>query len=94
MERTVIGTTVDSEILAMLKRMIITVSQANLAPEQISDHASLFNDCGLDSTSIVELVISIEEEFGIRFNEDEIDLKLFQDLARLGSYIESKRTLV
>jgi len=94
MERTVTATTVDSEILAMLKRMIITVSRADLAPEQISDHASLFNDCGLDSTSIVELVIGLEEEFGIRFKEDEIDLKLFQDLARLGSYIESKRALV
>jgi acyl carrier protein len=94
METSVIAVTVDSEILAMLKRMVIAVSQANLAPEQISDHANLFNDCGLDSTSIVELVISMEEEFGIRFSEDEIDLKLFQDLARLGSYIESKRTLV
>jgi len=94
MESSAIAITVNSEILAMLKRMVIAVSQANLAPEQIGDHANLFNDCGLDSTSIVELVISLEEEFGIRFNEDEIDLKLFQDLARLGLYIESKRTLV
>jgi len=35
------------------------------------------------STSIVELVISLEEEFGVRFSDDEIDLRLFQDLARL-----------
>ena len=55
MERAIIATTVDSEILAMLKRLVIAVSQANLAPEQISDHANLFNDCGLDSTSILDI---------------------------------------
>ena len=93
MESTVTATEAAPEILTALKRVVLEITQLKPAPEQISDHANLFNDCGLDSTSVVELVLTIEQDFGITFGEDELDVRLFLDLARLGSFIESKRAL-
>ena len=76
-----------------LKKMILEITQMKVSPDQISDNANLFNDCGLDSTSVVDLVVGIEEEFGITIDEDELDVKLFQDLSELAALIEAKQAV-
>jgi acyl carrier protein len=73
--------------------MILEITQMKVSPDQISDNANLFNDCGLDSTSVVDLVVGIEEEFGITIDEDELDVKLFQDLSELAALIEAKQVV-
>ena len=79
-----------SEILAKLKDLVIEVIQLKIAPEAISDTANLFDDCGLDSTSIVDLVVGMEQNFDISIDDDELDVKLFQDLSKLTEFIETK----
>ncbi|HET9790242.1 MAG TPA: acyl carrier protein [Candidatus Angelobacter sp.] len=74
-----------------LKRLVISVAKLKLSPEEISDHASLFEDCGIDSTSLIELVLSIEEKYGVAFTEDELEIEMFQDLSKLAGFIDSKR---
>ena len=83
-----------SEILAKLKELVIEVTQLKIAPEAISDTANLFNDCGLDSTSVVDLVVGLEQNFDISVDDDELDVKLFQDLSKLAEFVEAKQELV
>lgn len=73
-----------------LKKLVVEVTQANIDPSNIRDSANLFNDCGLDSTSVIELVVSIEERFGVSIDEDELTVTVFQDLSKLCSLIEAK----
>jgi acyl carrier protein len=87
-------TSAGPETLATLKRMALDISQLKISPDQIGDNANLFNDCGLDSTSVVELVIALEQEFDIVIAEDELDVRLFQDMSSLGAFVESKRAEV
>ena len=82
-----------SEILAKLKELVIEVTQLKIAPEAISDTANLFNDCGLDSTSVVDLVVGLEQNFDISVDDDELDVKLFQDLSKLAEFVEAKQEL-
>ena len=83
-----------SEILAKLKELVIEVTQLKIAPEAISDTANLFNDCGLDSTSVVDLVVGLEQNFDISVDDDELDVKLFQDLSKLAKFVEAKQEMV
>jgi acyl carrier protein len=83
-----------SEILAKLKELVIEVTQLKIAPEAISDTANLFNDCGLDSTSVVDLVVGLEQNFDISVDDDELDVKLFQDLSKLAEFVEAKQEMV
>lgn len=83
-----------SEILAKLKELVIEVTQLKIAPEAISDTANLFNDCGLDSTSVVDLVVGLEQNFDISVDDDELDVKLFQDLSKLAEFVEAKQELL
>jgi|RhiMethySRZTD1v2_1073278.scaffolds.fasta_scaffold1747442_1 acyl carrier protein len=82
-----------SEILAKLKELVIEVTQLKIAPEAISDTANLFNDCGLDSTSVVDLVVGLEQNFDISVDDDELDVKLFQDLSKLAEFVEAKQEM-
>ena len=82
-----------SEILAKLKELVIEVTQLKIAPEAISDTANLFNDCGVDSTSVVDLVVGLEQNFDISVDDDELDVKLFQDLSKLAEFVEAKQEL-
>jgi acyl carrier protein len=66
------------------------VAKLKTAPEEIGDHANLFDDCGIDSTSLIELVLSLEDQFGVKIVEDELDIEMFQDLTRLAEFIDSK----
>jgi len=80
-----------TETLEALKQLVVEVTQANINPSSIRDSANLFDDCGLDSTSVIDLVLSIEDRFGVSIDEDELVVTLFQDLSKLCSLIEAKQ---
>jgi acyl carrier protein len=90
METSAAQTVTHSTTTDNLKRLVISVAKLKLSPEEISDHASLFEDCGIDSTSLIELVLSIEEKCGVTISEDELDMEVFQDLSRLANFIDSR----
>lgn len=79
-----------SQMLATLKELVVETTQMKVSPDTISDTANLFNDCGLDSTSVVDLVIGLEQKFEITIDEDELDVKLFQNLSTLAEFVEAK----
>jgi acyl carrier protein len=78
------------DTLQKLKELVIEVAQLKIAPEEISDTANLFNDCGMDSVSVINLVLSLEEHFDITIDESELDARVFQDFSRLGAFVDSK----
>ena len=59
------------------------VEKADLVPE-----ASLLDDLGADSLDVVELVMALEEEFGIEVPDDDVEnIRTIQDIVR---YVEGK----
>lgn len=56
----------------------------------IDDTESLLDAGIIDSTSILELISFIEEEFGIAVEDDEIIPENFDSLAAIDQYIKRK----
>jgi len=86
-----IAATPSKETVEALKQLVVEATQVNIDPSSISDSANLFNDCGLDSTSVIDLVLSIEDRFGVSIDEDELVVTLFQNLSELCSLIDAKQ---
>lgn len=42
-------------------------------PEEVTDDKSFTEDLGADSLAIVELVLALEEKFGIKIPDDKVD---------------------
>lgn len=66
----------------------VIVEQLGVDPERVKPEASFIDDLGADSLDIVELVMAMEEEFGIEIpDEDAEKLKTVGDVA---SYLNAK----
>tara|TARA_Y100000294_G_scaffold151484_1_gene149311 strand:+ start:305 stop:541 length:237 start_codon:yes stop_codon:yes gene_type:complete len=51
----------------------LTATQLDLEEDEISLDSNFMNDLGADSLDTVELILNIEEEFGIEIPDNEIE---------------------
>lgn len=65
----------------------ILSSQFGIDEDQISENTDVVNDLGADSLDVVELMMSIEDEFGLMIEDEEIaEMKTVGDVV---NYIEN-----
>ena len=76
----------EKEIFQKLKTIV--VDQLGVNEENVTMEATFVDDLAADSLDIVELVMTIEEEFDLEFKDDQIDnIKTVGDIV---SVIEDK----
>ena len=69
-------------ILEKLKAMV--KAQLDIDVDNVTENSDIKNDLGLDSLDIVEILMSVEEEWGIVFDDDETtSLKTVGDVIAL-----------
>ena len=73
-----------------LKRMIIERLFLKLKPEEIEDTKSLIAHYGVDSVSLLELVVGLEEQFGISVQDDEFNVAHFETVKALADFVRQK----
>ncbi len=77
-----------------LKRQLIeALNLEGMQAEDIDDNAPLFGEgLGLDSIDILELIVLLEREYGIKITSPQEGKKVFQSVAVMADYIEKHRT--
>lgn len=74
-----------------IKEIIVNDLDANINSTDFSDEISLYDDgLGLDSISIINLIVLLEKKFEISFEESEISARLFGSINNLAEAIYSK----
>ncbi len=75
-----------------LKRLIVKRLRLSITPDSIGDDHLLFGKegLGLDSIDALELVVGMEEEFGIRIGDNEVDRAIFRSVSTLSQFAEKK----
>ncbi|WP_243287230.1 phosphopantetheine-binding protein [Geothrix terrae] len=78
-----------SDLKLRVKEMIIErLKLEGLAPDQIEDQAPLFGDgLGLDSIDALELVLGIEQVFGVKIEDEAAGMKAFKSVQALTDFI-------
>lgn len=59
------------DILSQIKGII--AEQLDVSEDEVAPEKSFTDDLGADSLAIVELVLALEEEFGIKIPDDQVD---------------------
>ena len=68
----------------------IIAEQLGVKAEEVTDTASFVDDLGADSLDTVELVMALEEEFGIEIPDE--DAEKITSVGEAVRYVESKAT--
>jgi acyl carrier protein len=78
-----------SDLKLRVKKMIIErLKLEGMTPDQIEDGAPLFGDgLGLDSIDALELVLGIEQVFGVKIEDEAAGLKAFKSVQALTDFI-------
>lgn len=68
----------------------IIVDELNVSPEKITLEANLVEDLGADSLDAVEVIMNIEDKYGVKIDDEAAkNMKTVKDLV---SFIESHQT--
>jgi acyl carrier protein len=75
-----------------VKDLIVRRLKLDIDPSTIQDDAPLFGEgLGLDSIDALELVLGLEQEFGIKVEDEEVGVKAFASVNALVDFIEQKK---
>ncbi len=75
-----------SDVVSKVKAII--VDQLGVDEADVKEDAAFVDDLGADSLDVVELVMAVEEEFGLEIPDE--DAEKITNVAQVVSYIEEK----
>lgn len=72
-------------------KIVETLNLEDVEPDGIGEGDQLVGgELGLDSIDILELVIMIEKDYGIRIDNKDLGAKVFANLGALAEYIQKE----
>jgi len=81
------------EIIGELKgKIIATLGLLDVTPDDIKDDDPLVGgDTGIDSIDVLELVMMIEKDYGVKIESKELGIKVFASVRALATYIQQAK---
>jgi acyl carrier protein len=86
------------EIRAAVKELLISGLRLSVAPSEIADSAPIFGQTddgvglGLDSIDALELVVLVEERFGVTIPDEETGKQAFGSVEALADFVLAQRS--
>lgn len=81
----------DLALRDQIKQLIVTRLKLEIDPASIDAAAPLFGDgLGLDSIDALELVLGIEQEFGVKIEDQEVGSRALSSVDSLAEFLAVK----
>lgn len=81
----------DPELKGRLKRLIVERLKLEMDPDEIGDADPLFGEgLGLDSIDALELVLGLEQEFGVKIEDEEVGGEALASVDSLAEFVRDK----
>jgi acyl carrier protein len=83
-----------SEIKPRIKQILVDRLKLDRAPESIGDSEPLFGPegLGLDSIDALELVLGVEQEFGVKIENEEVGGEALSSVDRLAEFVLARQS--
>jgi acyl carrier protein len=81
------------KLIAELKLKIIdTLSLMDVAPDEISDDTQLVGgDVGIDSIDVLELVLMLEKDYGVKIESKDVGVQVFASVRAMAEFVMKHR---
>jgi len=82
----------EKSLKEQIKELIIKRLKLEISPQDIDEASPLFGDgLGLDSIDALELVVGLEQEFGISIPDEDVGKEAFASVNALCTYVQKNR---
>jgi len=83
---------IEKMISELKVKIIDTLGLIDVGPEDIKDDERLVgSDLGIDSIDVLELVMMIEKDYGVKIDSKQLGVKVFASVRALATYISNNR---
>ncbi len=79
-----------AELRRKIKEMIVERLFLDVSPDEIGDDDNLSERFGVDSVNLFEIVVGLEEVFGISLADEELSVEAFSTVAKIAAVVERK----
>ncbi len=79
------------DLKAKLKHMIVDRLFLNVAPEDIADDENLMDAYSIDSVNLFEIIVGLEDEFGIVLEEEDFNVETFSTVDNIAAFVAEKK---
>ncbi|GAB6271582.1 MAG: phosphopantetheine-binding protein [Smithellaceae bacterium] len=84
--------TVEETIRELKVKIIATLGLLDITPDDMKDDDPLVGgDTGIDSIDVLELVMMIEKDYGVKIESKELGVKVFASVRALATFIAQAR---
>jgi len=79
------------DLHARIKKVMVEELMLQVQPDEISDEAPIFgpDGLGLDSVDVLQLVIALEKEFGLKVVEGDAAKELLKNVRSIGDAVRA-----
>jgi acyl carrier protein len=81
-----------SELKSRLKKLIVTRLKLEIEPESIDPSKPLFGQAGLglDSIDALELVLGVEQDLGVRIDDEDVGSAALASVDALAAFVHER----
>jgi acyl carrier protein len=79
-----------SNLKPQIKKMIVERLFLDVQPSDIADDAPLMETYEIDSVALFELVVGLEDDFGVAMEDADFQISTFQTVNSISAFIEEK----
>jgi acyl carrier protein len=81
----------DKSLESQLKEMIVERLMLQADPSKIGDEDDLIQRLNLESVQLMEIVIGLEERFGVELGDQEFSVQKFRTVASIAEVVRNKK---
>ena len=75
----------------VIAAIIAALEETLRAPQVgITEETSLFNEIGLDSTGVLDVLMGVEASLGVEINSEDLEMKHFSSVGTLADYLQTE----
>ena len=74
-----------------IKKMLVERLFLKVQPSSIGDDDILTDTLGIDSVAIFEIVVGLEEAYGLSFEDAEFDMTVFKSVRSIADFVRGKQ---
>lgn len=80
----------EKSVEGTIKEIIVERLFLKIRPDEIEDETLLMETLGVDSVSVFEIVVGLEEVFGISFEDEEFQIEKFRTVRSIADHVRTK----